>query len=553
MALILAVPMSAGQAPAAADGAAAAAIQGELEFYSVTSTGPTTVFSDTLRGLFLLEGDDPFSGDWNLQAASLGVSWIHEWGYGVALPAASGSLAYEPAADSENGSKEYTRPKVTSGEIQADFQMIVVPVALGNAVHAEATFEAGIDMSPAAGNSWLAGPPPADSLVFDTVPMAASHEPVKGNPVVTSRSAGIITVQGDFVLHVWGASVSVSGDQASDGYQSGRWREEIAAPAPDDVQAPVYEQHQQLLTLRVTDGLLSVRLDAGRALIEASDLSTTTDGLMEFEAETVEARTRNHYYVDRQTGFEMTGALGLDVVASATALELLAGQISGMLIDTDLEESAIPPEDLPPSDGEDVSLIGGESNVESQNALAQPEGPRRTASIGLLILVVLLAGIALISAGGWIVTRRLLRGPTGAAPSSTDELLVHAETAFVRGDGANARTILKPVLAAEPNNSDAWFVHGASLIRDGEIDQAIKDLTPVAKKLKTDAGVAFLLCMAFLRKNDAKKAAPWALVAAKEPEYLEQMQFDPSFAQLLRVAPPTKAIARSVASDVAYS
>ncbi|HEX9815396.1 MAG TPA: hypothetical protein VGB18_00330, partial [Candidatus Thermoplasmatota archaeon] len=375
----------------------------------------------------------------------------------------------------QTGSEMFVGATATSSGEAFWSNILIVPTVIGSDVSVDAHFTKGI-VAPATSQVWWAG--------FDRAeghPMTVTHETLKGNPVLQADRAGDLLVVGDFTIHVWQPIVEVAEPGAEPRvFRTGEWHEPVSDGAPGASEDVAYEAHFQLLSLKVDDGELRLRISSGYLFMEAPALVVATDGEIAFDAERVDLRSGDRPYAAANEQFKLEGAITLRATPSTEAYELLQGEITGSEVTTDLvagDPDFVVTSDLPNA--------GSPPEVEPQNALSMPGEPRRDASLLLVGLFWALAVIAVLSVVAWRLSRRAVGGPAPESSAPVIDIIAQAEAAFIRGDGNRAREIVQIALAKEPTNPDAWFVHGASLIRDGMVDQAVKDITPVAKKSKT--------------------------------------------------------------------
>ncbi|MBI2077275.1 MAG: hypothetical protein HYT80_02725 [Euryarchaeota archaeon] len=341
--------------------------------------------------------------------------------------------------------------------------------------------------------------------------------------------------EGSFTLFIWGTYANVTDADGQTSYRSGSWDDNVVGgqARPRGV---ARDSHSQILRLTVLEGQLRLEDWAGKIRVAGDAAATETDGQAILDDATGYLESNEFAYTAKQETFKVSGFVSLAIDGAAGSSTRLAVELRGESADTSLP----PAGRIPVAAADRVAKVpAAESSTTSSEGFTLA-----TSEMGVRdVLLWSLAGIVVPIVGYRLGARRRARnkdaivppeGPVYAGPSP----LLQAEEALVRGEPEAARALVKGVLAKDPKDMDAWFVHGASLIRQGSFREAVRDLEAVARQSSAaQPGLAFLLCMAFVGLRKVGKARRWAKVASMEPDFKRQIEMDEAFATLR--GPPT--------------
>lgn len=537
MALLCAVPVA---------GAMARELDGQVVATSLEAIEVDHAAGVNPYAFNFFPGEDTLSNLWILEAEGLIVNWSREDGVRAGTPGSGGSLVGS-GTKSDQGEVAYANSVATFPRLEASPSLLLV----GDSGRLSAIFTGIPDalVTPSPGETWFAGQVgQGTSSEVQADAMHGTFEVAAGTPSMRFSEAHSIAMEGDFTLYVWSAFLQVRGaDGDIDQYDSGTWE---SSGEPLGSSSPVRQTHLQLLRLEVTGGSLVLPAWSGTARLASEGAQVSVTERAEFNAADAYLETAEHFFRAENEAVSLTGSMELNIRPSYATAEQLIVSVHGDLVDTTL-----PPDGpVPPASAGNVRLVGADMAQSSGQVLSVA----RDDSSFWLLIVIPVAFIAMLAAI-WVIRRWLLErhelyqlGPIAA--NTPESVLRQAELALVQGRRDEARRLAQQLVADDKHNTDAWFVYGASLLQEGRAAQLIKELRPIAKTdRKKDPALSFLLCLAYVRQGDLSKAAPWADVAAAEPEFRQQMEMDGTLALLRGNAPAPKPAPTPSLVDAAYA
>lgn len=530
-------------------------LTGQASFGDLQATGAGTVGSPLVKALNLFPSAAASAqAPWSLSASSLTVNWTHYTYKGVGWSPSRPDESHGTIQLSQSsGERKHVGGSASLKVFPREANFLLVPNGTG--ARLQATWDTELRGKPSPGEDWAAGRR-ADQSGVGQDPLRGTRFIPAGTAVFQTNASDQIHVRGDFTLYVWGAMANVT-DAAGNvsSYRSGSWDENVIGGElrPRGV---ARDEHKQLLRLEVVDGSLVLSHWSGLVRMAAETLNTEIDGATIFHDAEAYLESKDFYYRTSNDSFEMNGLVSLTVRRSQASSSELSAEIYGNSVETT----------LPPTGPIPSAVSGPLSEISESSAQTNTQGKFELATLDPTwkeILFWFAAGLA-VSLVGWMVharrrTQRSAVAPHAgpAKPDDPNEAIRQAEEALIRGDSQASRMFIQGVLEKDPTNVDAWFVHGASLIQEGSFLQAVKDLEPIAKQAQSERpGLAFLLCLSFLRLFKLGKARRWAKVASADPDFRRQIELDETFGALRkRLEPPSVAhrlFAENQVPDPAY-
>lgn len=501
-------------------------VKGEASTTEVQSSGSANITSPRMDAMHLLtQANAPVNGQWSLRAQALTVFWNQSESVGVGWAPTNPHEGFTSVPTKKGtGSDRYIGAEVSFARSGPNTNFLVVKNQTPIRVEVESA--RGFFGNASAGETWYGGASTANYTDSPSVTYGrggAGQSVIEaGTPVFRFNGSNRIEVTGNFTVFVWSTFINVTderGNQAS--YRSGTW-DANAILEQVHPRGVAREQHSQVVKLEATDANLVIHdwTDPSRLAAEAID-SETTDVM--FRDARAYFESPNHFFQATNATFGFEGALRMKTSAAEGSARLLCSFI-GQVVDTDLPPSGpiAPAEALPSQKGQVV------------------EGHEQAATIGshvpggaVAVLWSILGFVAIII--GLFALRCHSNAKTRKVVPSLEVLaqLGQAEKALLEGDSRAARRLAKAVLARDATNTHAWFLHGASLVKEKAFQATVEALEPIMNGLPGNrAGLAFLLSLCHLRLRRPSKAARWALMAATDPAFRHQMQIDEQFLPL---------------------
>lgn len=490
-------------------------LTGDLVLSEAILQGRTAGVADEVTGVHV-SGQDSRSGgmagvprgSFEVDTGDAVVNWsylrVREGGYNPLNPEHS---LVAVVMERSSGETAHGRASLSISYASEDTALLILPGNGAGRPESEAVAEAGsMTVAPADGSAWSAGR--ADYSTDSTNPerepfLTHDFTPTPGHPVLSTTSALEWTAQGDFVLYVWGANVTVDpADGEAETYRSGRWRTDVVGDEvhPHGVTA---EQHSQFLRIYLTNATFTWTHEAGPAHQVAERFELETDGTVRFEAARGLLESADAVWSVEDEAFEVAGRIAQSLGPQGGGGDALASRVRA----EDARISLAPSDRLAPAGGPVVPT----------GALTEP---------GVLVPLVLVA--AAVAGAAWTVHRSRRNDgvplPGGREPTP----LERSELALVDGDPRRARRLARQVLDRNPNDLDAWLLVGACLIKERAYERAVEELVPAAERLGEDPGLAYVLTLAHAHLDDAPGVLRWGAVAGEVPALRHQLHLDPA-------------------------
>lgn len=520
----------------------ASRLEGELTFAKLHADA-ANLSSVSLGALSLLP-DTPLDvpAPWTLAASAVTVNWTLREHQGVGFtPDGGQSLFFVKLAD-QSGEDYYTGPSVSMEPQSPSVNFLLA--ANGSTTRVSGLRTGPLEISPSAGESWFGGASGwAQDAVANGSDINGRHDVAKGMPKAQFTGADGIEVRGDFSLYVWAALVNVTAaNGTTHTYRSGEWDSDVVGGQVHE-RGVTRKENGQLVRLDVTEGVLVMASWKGLARLGAPGIEAHVEGDALLTDATGYFESDRYYFRAQNESVGIGGSVSVSARPHPASRSHLIATLTATGAETSIQPSG-------PLAAAAPGPAAGAQPASAADAGASLPLPQSEWSVPALLAWIAF-GALLASAGGLYVWRR--RAQPGAA-QDVEALLQRAEGALVRGDSATARAYARPVLRRQRANVDAWFVHGASLLREGAHGRAVKDLEAAMKGIRVHrAALAFLLTISYLNLGRLGAARRWARVAASDPEFRAELDTGEQFAPLRRRGPAMAAAAdRRSLVDAAY-
>lgn len=491
---------------------------------------------------------------WALDAQALRVNWTRQVFRGIGWSPGSNDSLMGISQGEFTGEDRFSAPSVSFSIQSKDVNLLLVSDESRNVLWAGRSGVA--VLTPSAGERWSGG---VDGRNPDQSPedkgrLRGVFVATPGTPVVQLSASSKFHISGNFSLFVWESMVNVTDEDGTvTSYRSGTWDTDVVGSQahPGGV---TRETHRQLLRLDAVDGILVLNDWSGLARIAAESLDAHAEGSTVFRQARAYLESPAFYYRTDNASFDVDGSLSLTITRNPASTSELWARLEARSAKISLPPSG----PLPAPAIEDPTVAEARSKVDGQGL---PSHALRNASLSEIILWAVPGALLFLAGWAYLRRRRALEmataryGPVNMGPAKS---ILSAEEALVRGESARARALVEPIVRQDPLDVDAWFIHGASLLQEGAPRRAALDLEPVVKKIRGNrAGLAFLLCLAYVKLGRWPKARRWSLVAGTDPDFRLQLERDETFAPLrTKATRPTAGAsplgAPSPAVDVAY-
>ncbi len=522
----------------------AATLNGDASVTVLTTDGPTSIVASDFDAMrFWPElANATFA---TLVAETATVSWKHASGQSLLWGPDGESGLIGTGGGTDEGNVTHNDPSISIEGWDPNVNFLIV----GDGATVNVTGAPATDVRPSPGEPWWAGP---DARQPDSVsvgmPRTGEHPIRRGAPTASFQTANIVTIRGDFTLYTWSAITNLTLPNGTfESHRSGQWDENVQAPQAHP-RGVAREDHAQYIWLQLAGAELTISGWEGAADIAAPILSTETDGDVVFDATQAYFESETHSFQTGNKTIRLAGLVHVSVEPMPEAPNELAAHVTATSVTTALTPSARLP--LPTE-----QLLPETSSGPAHQAASNVNAPRSHdwqpwvwLATGALIGVPVLAYLAR--------KVRQQRAQTGVTTN-----LRLAEAALVEGRPEEARAWTTKTLRAQPDHVDAWFIHGASLLQQKKYTRLVKDLEAPATRIAQAPGLAFLLCLAYVKLKKVAKARHWSQVAATDPDFRHQLEADPTFSVLADnprsnglSGPQTRVVAKGtvVSMDIAY-
>lgn len=474
--------------------------------------------------------DVPMSLPWSLTAESVTVNLTHrQWKEWVQSPSS-------PEAMMVGGPKNltYRQFNVEQATMAGDTQysrsnLLVEPRSGdGNAslvLPAQSRWQTGAD------EPWWGGSHyPGWQAVGDN-PLAHFFSPPDNVPVAASTALGPSQIKGNFVVYGWGSNVTLNGaGRSSETIRTGLWHhDDVGLPNGFAVQRNV---HAQLLRLEAQNASLDLEVVGGSVRWASHEAALDIHGSLKFQDAAVDLTSANHVYHASQASVTLGGAINATIRSTGPG-----GPLDALIHARDAQLSMPPTADrTPPSPSPQDALAPAPGPL----AASGPSAPKASegTQAPFWIAAVAVAGVS----GVALLSRRIRER------NEADRLLDRAERALVNGDARSCEQWVEQALQFEPRNGRAWFLAGASLLKQGQHDRAARLLDDILNRVEKEAAsLAYLLSLCLHRAGRGDEAKRWLGLVARDPKLWDSLGQETDFDLVLR------RILGASRADVAYS
>lgn len=512
VALVVATIVSLAAASAAAETSEPSTpIAGEFSFTEVQAGG-------WLAGTFVSPGalgfgsgqEDGLDLTWAMSADKLVVNWtrVHAIGVGDSSSDPSGSF-YSHRTETSYGNHTYFIANSTAHLADAWASSVAVLDELTSA-----SVEPFGSMKLRAAQEddvWFVGMRTNQSVNGRTHdPLTAVYKPTNGFPL-SQFGKGSGAFAGDATIYVWGGNLTVMADGESRNYRAGVWWENATVPTISS-KGLVRDEYRQLLRVELHNATVSFKHEAGAASLSAPAIDVDVLGSLEFSnAHGIVESPEHEYRLDGES-MAISGNLTSSIAVGPDVSSVFA-QVAGAA-----EVISASP----------TAPIHQAGPVNPEGAGTVASDPLDSEASGLLWVAP--AAMLLGGAAAMVV---VARGKT-VRGRRMDPVLA-AEHALLRGLGGRAAKWSLRRLEAAPDDPDALFLYGASLLQQGAVDRLIGDVEPrldSVRPLAARRAISLLVGLAYLRKHDTDRAIPLLEQAAKDPALARRILTDQAFAEL---------------------
>ncbi len=484
-----------------ADAARGETITGELSFSHASLVGQTDGAFDSAAALHVASGrdallnDDPLVGiSLTIEAANAMVRWSQRtWtSAGTAPGSPESAVAQIGPPDERTGHTEYKNATLVMAPgllkqganllfvATQDFQLSARNMSALNVFNSE-------------GQTWTAGP--FSNQTQGTAFLTRNFTTEANDPIFQSTEPMELSARGNFTLHMWGPSITVRDDVSQQNYRSGVWYDN-ATGTQADPRGIVRTEHWQSVTVSLSEA--SMRLQVSRGSSQWTDVQCAleTIGRVSFAEGEGLVRSQTSLYKARDEHVTVDG--------------VVRQRISRLADEPSLWSS--------------LEASQAQTNLPVASTISvAPETGRLTAWTLFLAFAFLI-----LTAGVLVWSRRgILKRDWEAELGRAHEALAHRRS-------GRARRHARRLLARDQEDSEAWYVYGASLLLDHDAKRVVGEVGPVAKKLNNHPSLCFLVGVANLDLERVDEAGPWLKEAGKEPAFLEEIRHAPLFEELRR-------------------
>ena len=463
--------------------AAAADAAGEFLYDSVDING--TITTPAFAGLvFLPPGETPKHASITLHAENLVVNWTERSRVEIADPA-NWSQPYGgvPKGPPTHGESSHANASADATFSTPMSNLIIVGRGGETPTIEFQVKEAKVKPNPV--DQWIGGSRVRGSSTSPDPNGTAIYYPLAAALTQVQAGNGTFEVRGNLTLYVWETTLNVTSQDQRTTYTTGSWTQP-AGPLPT-ADGPVRERHYRLLTLHATGAIIKLQLDSGKALINAAQLHLESTGNARFEAAEGLLRVGD---VDRsllRDELSVTGTFGVSARNQSTSEPRLRGTLT-----------------LGP--GPATFAVAGQE-VASVTAPVEQGRFRWWMIAGAASLLIL--GV-------------------GAARRFQPVRIEQVELALLGGQDRRAGRLAQRLARKRPQDPDALFLYGTTLLQRRDFPQLLSNLEPLALRIAKPErrGLAFLLAVAAHATGDTRTARKWATEASVDPMLADRMRAD---------------------------